>query len=802
MSWIRAALIGAAVLASAQQLPPPLPPSILPPGFEAPRTAPRQPQAPKPKPPAQEQQPAETQEAKQPAQAPEAKPQVETQPVQEAKPEPARPTGTINVQGASLVEMIELLARELKINYILDPRVKGSVTLNTYGETRPVDTRALLETILQINGATMVQVGEVYRIVPMTDVARLPMSPQVDPTTFPEDGRLMLNLIFLKFSTVEELSKLLEPFIGEGARMMAYSPANLLLILDNSRNMKRTMELIALFDSDTLAGQRVRLFEVKHSRPSDIARELDAVLKSISLNEKASTVRFLAVDRINTVVAIAPNPGAFRQVEEWLKKLDIPQKATAGTMDNYVYRVKYGMAPMLAQAIMQLYLGFAYPWMGGYGDMYGGGMYGAGMYGGGLYGGLGAYGAQFRAGMYSGGPYGGGIGAGMYGAGMYGGMMGGGMYGGIHGLGMGYPSMYGAMPMGGYGRAPLPQQAGTSSSVTTTPNTQGQDLTGSYLGGAAGGYAADWASIPRVIPNPFDNTLLIHASPQDYEQILKLLEQLDVPPRQVLVEARIYEVDMEGMFAAGVQAALLQKSDTPPDGLSGRPLRILAGQNALGEAAGAVVTAGALVGNSKQLLALLTAAEDRRQAKLVSAPTLIATDSIPASMNVGDEVPTLAAQAVSGSITDSGSSVFTQAIQNKATGVTLNVLARVNPSGIITLVINQDVSAPVAPSANAAIQSPSFSHRTVQTQITLQDGDTIAIAGIIQETDTSSSAGVPVLHRIPVLGAAFGAKSINKKRTEMVIFMTPRIIYDTNQLVEASDQLKSGFKRISKVVQE
>jgi len=228
----------------------------------------------------------------------------------------------------------------------------------------------------------------------------------------------------------------------------------------------------------------------------------------------------------------------------------------------------------------------------------------------------------------------------------------------------------------------------------------------------------------------------------------------------------------------------------------------LAGQGALGEAAGAVVTAGALVGNSKQLLALLTAAEDNRQAKLVSAPTLIATDSIPASMNVGDEVPTLAAQAVSGSITDSGSSVFTQAIQNKATGVTLNVLARVNPSGIITLVINQDVSAPVAPSANAAIQSPSFSHRTVQTQVTLQDGDTIAIAGIIQETDTSSSAGVPILHRIPVLGAAFGSKSISKKRTEMVIFMTPRIVYDTNQLVEASDQLKSGFKRLNKLVQE
>ncbi len=353
MVWIRAALIGTALLAaSAQQLPPPMPPASIPPGFGGLRNArPRPAETPKPQPQNQEQPPA-------------AKP-AETQPAQPAKPEEAAITGSINVQGASLTEMIALLARDLKINYILDPRVKGSVTLNTYGETRPVDSRALLETILHINGAAMVQVGDVYRIVPMADIARLPMSPQVDPKTFPEDERVMLNLIFLKFSTVEELSKLLEPFIGEGARMIAYSPANLLLILDNSRNMKRTMELIALFDSDTLAGQRVRLFEVRNSRPSDIARELDAVLKSISLNEKASAVRFLAVDRINTVVAIAPNPGAFKQVEEWLNKLDIPQKATAGTMDNYVYRVKYGMAQMLSGAIMQLYIGFAYPGMGG-----------------------------------------------------------------------------------------------------------------------------------------------------------------------------------------------------------------------------------------------------------------------------------------------------------------------------------------------------------------------------------------------------------------------------------------------------
>jgi general secretion pathway protein D len=119
--------------------------------------------------------------------------------------------------------------------------------------------RALLDLILRINGAAIVQVGDIHRIVPLSDASRLPITPEVNAKNIPEDNQIMLNLVFLKYATVAELSKLLEPFIGEGAGTWAYPPANLLLILDSRRNMRRTMELISLFDSDTLASQRVRL---------------------------------------------------------------------------------------------------------------------------------------------------------------------------------------------------------------------------------------------------------------------------------------------------------------------------------------------------------------------------------------------------------------------------------------------------------------------------------------------------------------------------------------------------------------
>ena len=168
---------------------------------------------------------------------------------------------------------------------------------------------------------------------------------------------MILNLVFLKYVTSAEMAKLLEPFNGEGAKMIPYDPANLLILEDNSRNMKRTMELIAMFDSDALAGQRVRSYKTSNGRPSDLAKELDTIFKAYALSEKSGSVKFLPVDRINTLIAVAPNPGTFKSVEEWVKKLDIPAKPPVGSVDNHVVKLKYGRAEILGPVISQLYGG-------------------------------------------------------------------------------------------------------------------------------------------------------------------------------------------------------------------------------------------------------------------------------------------------------------------------------------------------------------------------------------------------------------------------------------------------------------
>jgi general secretion pathway protein D len=715
-------------------------------------------------------------------------PATATAPVQPPQPIPPPRGLDFEIPNGSLTDFIEIVAKRLGFNYILDPAVgaKGSVSLFTYGDVKPTDLMSLLQTILRVNGATMAKVGDLYRIIPINKISLLPLDPMVnvDQKTLPEDERMILDLIFLKYSTAKEIDSLIQPFLGEGAGHSIYEPANLLILQDNARNMKRTMKLIELFDSESFAGQRVKLFEISYSRPSDLMKELDTVFKSYALSEKTSPVHFIPVDRINVLIAVAPNPGIFPKVQEWIDKLDIEVKAQAGEVSTYVYRLKYARAATTAMAITALYTGNVNALLalasmaqsnqigqnggGGYGGMNnnggfggGGGGYGNGGYGNGGYG----------NGGYGNGGYGnGGYGSGAYSSGGYGS---GGTAGGmIPPISIASPGNSIAGPVAG-------------------PNTP--DLTGAALGAAGNAFGPGGQRVPHVIPNPFDNTLLIQGTAQEYAQIINLLRQLDVPPRQVLIEMKIYELDLTGAFSEGL-TAYLEQAGTNGTGL-GRALNVAVSNGGLG------LSLGTLVGASREILGVLQAQETKGQARIISSPSIIATDSIPATMNVGTDVPVLTSQAVVGGVQSNGSNVFSNTVSSESTGITMSITARVSPSGVVTMLVNQDVSAP-EPSTSSGINSPSFSQRQFQTQITVQDGDTIAVGGAIQEQKTSTITGVPFLIHIPILGALFGSKSTSLSRTELIVFITPKVLYDTNQLLDATEEIQDSLKHMKKMLKD
>ena len=232
---------------------------------------------------------------------------------------------------------------------------------------------------------------------------------------------------------------------------------------------------------------------------------------------------------------------------------------------------------------------------------------------------------------------------GMMGMGMMGGMGYGGMgYGG--GMG-GYGGMgYGGMGNGGYNpvrhdrRCAAAHQHGLRRQRDSATRNRRARRSDGQLSGDGGGRRQTRQRIPHVIPNPFDNTLLIQGTPQEWEQINSLLRQLDVAPRQVLIDAKIYELDLTGAFSAGV-SAYLQKKDTGSSQLARAERRQRRRRcDALRGRAGAAQprTAGGAD----------CCREQPAQSRVISAPSIIATDSIPATMNVGQDVPVLTSQAV------------------------------------------------------------------------------------------------------------------------------------------------------------
>ncbi|MEP6961463.1 MAG: secretin N-terminal domain-containing protein [Acidobacteriota bacterium] len=695
------------------------------------------------------------------------------------QPPPAAPVtvGTLSLDNASLRTVVMQLAQQLKINVIIDDRVQGAVTMNTYGEPGNIDARNLLELILRLNGAGMIQEGEIYRIVPLQELVRQPISRASESGDIPDDDRTMLNLVFLKYVTVDEVSKVLQEFSDDRTIIRSYAPANLLFIMDSRRNMRRLMDLIALFDSDKLAGDRVRIFDIRNTLPSELLKDLEKILKSISLSKENSTVRFLPVDRLSKLIAVAPNPGVFERVEMWIRTLDVAITETSTVIDTYVYQVKYGRADCLAMALNQLY----YPNMNsGYsaGGNYGGNQFqNNGNYGGGYQNGAqgNPYGSQNGNSQY--GPNGNNSGYanqnsfnnGFGGAGACGGL---GSMGGMGGGGNGYGNSF-----GGYA-AQTPQGAPVQGNLMAPTGAAPQNAQGNN-----NGFAFDGPTPPRIVPNPLANNLLIQANAQQYQSVLKLLRELDRPPRQILLEAKIFSVVLSGSFTAGVETRFQQRTGTD--------------RRLVGSIVGNVgrMNAGFLVGQARELLFFLSLQENASNVHILSQPSLIATDSIPASINVGTQVPVL-----TGSVsTLGGTSSFTsQGISSHNTGATLQVNARSTPSGVVTLMINQEISkvSPNNPSSN--IGTPAFDQQVVQTQITLQDGDTIAIGGIISETTSSGSQGIPGLNRLPGIGALFGSQQRSHDRTELVLFMTPHIIYDTTDLLEASEQVKNSMRNLRK----
>jgi len=257
---------------------------------------------------------------------------------------------------------------------------------------------------------------------------------------------------------------------------------------------------------------------------------------------------------------------------------------------------------------------------------------------------------------------------------------------------------------------------------------------------------------------------------------------MDVLPRQAIIDARIFEVTLTDDMSFGVTASLQALSADPAKRLT----------TAAVNAAGALsIGTFAIIGDSREILMALTALQTKTQVRVLEAPSVLALDGTEAHIVVGAEVPYQGTSYIS-----TGGS--TQSVQYRDTGVSLIVLPRISGSGTVTLTVAQEVSS----AEGGGLLGPTFNKASVDTTLAVQDGQTVAIAGLIRDSSNVTRSGVPFLSSLPLIGSLFGQSSHGSSRSELIIMITPHVIKTPDRFDELTQELKDSLRNVRKLVDD
>lgn len=286
-----------------------------------------------------------------------------------------------------------------------------------------------------------------------------------------------------------------------------------------------------------------------------------------------------------------------------------------------------------------------------------------------------------------------------------------------------------------------------------------------------------------VIVDEPRNALVFRGDPAEWQRLLPLIRQMDRAARQVMIEVTIAEVTLDDSQQFGV-SWLAKDSHGKYNGIW--QLGSL-GSTGKGTGTGTGATGGSSSSGLSYLVdvagmnrAQLTAIAQDQRVSILSTPRIMVKSGEEANIDVGTEVPTLTAQTTSAQQT-AGSTNLLQSIQYRKTGIILNVKPTIYSDNRIDLDISQEVSEAQPLDASSGVSSPSILNRSLKTSLSLMDGGSVVLGGLVSTKDTKGNNGVPFLKDVPIIGNLFKSQSKQKSRTELLVIIVPYIIESNQQ---------------------
>ena len=318
--------------------------------------------------------------------------------------------------------------------------------------------------------------------------------------------------------------------------------------------------------------------------------------------------------------------------------------------------------------------------------------------------------------------------------------------------------------------------------------------------------AADISDV-NIVPDEINNALIITASASEYEAIRGVIRQLDVVPLQVLIDAKIIEVSLDDSYRYGIEwsgrwgtnfrpdavAEVIEDLDADPPviGSPAIPAVIAGEQSGTFNSAAGLATSLSTYGIFRgfQVQAKLNALAKDDVLNIVSTPSLLVLNNQEAFINVGDKVPIPTTQVTNLNSTSTVGTNVANNIQYQDTGVTLKVTPRVNPGGLVIMEIEQESNAAII-TETSSLNAPTIRQRRITSTLAVQDGDTVVLGGLIQETSSGGTSGIPILSKLPLIGPLFGVTSKSVNRTELIVLLTPRVLENRQDSREVTRELQ------------
>ena len=645
----------------------------------------------------------------------------------------------LNFENAPVSQVAKsVLGDVLGVSYVIDPHAQGSISLSSGRPIAKKDMLFVLESALHANNLIMVRDASGYRISPANQ-GSVGAVDRADGAADAQPGYGM-TVIPLQYVSGTTLSKLLEGFAARQGGIRTDPSGRLLIVAGTGSERQSALEAVRSFDVDWLQGQSVGMYPVQNSTPEPIVGELEKIMDSGESGLGHGLVKFQAVGRLNSILVVAAKPDLLRAAARWISRLDEPSSGSASVK---VYKVRYGEAKEIAKLLEQIF---------------GAGNSGAESPTNEIAPSSGAK-AMTATERLTGGP----------------------------------PASTSNNPAN-----PAPANQGASQGATPVSSAAAQfgglpvatlnsELRGPAQADSGGPQLAD----VRITADTVNNSVLIYANPEEYKLIERTLIQLDRPKLQVAIDVTIAEVTLNDQLNYGVQFYLHGGAvSNTQTGVMPSILSNLAGSATLPGLAGGL---NLIAGNAAFPRVVLNALQQLTDVKILSNPSLVVVDNGEATLEVGDQVP-----IATGSATVlSANNAVVNTVDYKNTGIILHVVPRVNSNGSVLLDIDQEISAvqpESAGSTNGQNLTPTISERKVSSEISVVSGQTVLLAGLIQDQQQKSREGLPLLSQLPLVGGAFGTTGTSTARTELIIFIRPSVIRDSADAAAVAEELRSKMR--------